>query len=215
MKIYKHIKLFPLLFLLMLLTLNSNISIAAVSGRLEYNSVLFDYSKLNFSSIKKEADKKATEEEYREALEIWKKENPDKEYKDISSNTVVEINGKQIKIGKRIDNMKRNLDKLDEDTRRYWESKGVLENKRLMVTEDEYREALEIWKRENPDKEYRDIPQKAVVEVNGKKIRIGVRISTMKLYLDQLDDYSCFMFDEDTKNKSILKTKEDYVARKK
>ena len=57
MKIYKHIKLFPLLFLLMLLTLNSNISIAAVSGRLEYNSVLFDYSKLNFSSIKKEADK--------------------------------------------------------------------------------------------------------------------------------------------------------------
>ena len=132
--------------------------------------------------------KRVTEEEYREALEIWKKENSDKEYKDISSNTVVEINGKQIKIGKRIDNMKRNLDKLDEDIHKYWESKGVLERKRNSVTEEEYREALEIWKRENPDKEYRDIPQKAVVEVNGKKIRIGVRISTMKLYLDQLDE---------------------------
>ena len=90
---------------------------------------------------------RATEEEYREALEIWKRENPDKEYKDVSSNAVVEINGKQIKIGKRIDNMKRNLDKLDEDIHKYWESKGVLERKRNSVTEEEYREALEIWKR--------------------------------------------------------------------
>ena len=129
---------------------------------------------------------RATEEEYREALEKWKKENPDKEYKDISSNTVVEINGKQIKIGNRIDNMKRNLDKLDEDVRRYWESKAVLDNKR--VTEEEYREALEIWKENNPDKEYRDIPFKAVVEIDGKRINIGTRINNMKANPDKLSD---------------------------
>ena len=128
----------------------------------------------------------ATEEEYREALEIWKRENPNKEYREISYKTVVEVNGKQIHIGKRIDNMKRNLDKFDEESRRYWESKGVLEEKK--VTEEEYREALEIWKRENPDKEYRDISQKTVEEVNGKQIRIGARINTMKLYLDQLNE---------------------------
>lgn len=128
----------------------------------------------------------ATEEEYREALEIWKRENPNKEYREISYKTVVEVNGKRIHIGKRIDNMKRNLDKFDEESRRYWESKGVLEGKK--VTEEEYREALEIWKRENPDKEYKDISQKTVIEVNGKQIRIGARINTMKLYLDQLNE---------------------------
>lgn len=56
MKIYKHKNLFPLLCLLTLLLLNANYSLATVSGRLEYNSVLFDYSKLDFNSIKKEAD---------------------------------------------------------------------------------------------------------------------------------------------------------------
>ncbi len=53
---YKNLKIFPLL-LLFLLLFNINISYASVSGRLEYNSVLFDYSKLNFDSIKNDADK--------------------------------------------------------------------------------------------------------------------------------------------------------------
>ena len=93
----------------------------------------------------------ATEEEYREALEIWKENNPDKEYRDIPFKAVVEIDGKRINIGTRINNMKANPDKLSDDVRKYWESKGVLDSKR--VTEEEYREALEIWKRENLDKE--------------------------------------------------------------
>ena len=129
---------------------------------------------------------KVTEEEYREALEIWKKENPDKEYGEIFQRAVVEVNGKQIHIGKRICRIRYSLDNLDEDTRKYWESKGVLNNKR--TSEQEYREALEIWKKENPGKEYRDIPSKAVVKVNGKEIRIGVRISTMRACVDKLDE---------------------------
>ena len=114
---------------------------------------------------------RATEEEYREALEKWKKENPDKEYKDIPSRATVVVNGKKIRIGARISTMKLHLDELDDDIRNYWESKGVLASKRLMATEEEYREALEIWKRENPDKEYREISYKTVVEVNGKRIK--------------------------------------------
>ena len=43
----------------------------------------------------------------------------------------------------------------------------------MKVTEEEYREALEIWKKENPDKEYRDILQRVVVEVNGKQIKLN------------------------------------------
>ena len=46
-------------------------------------------------------------------------------------------------------------------------------------------------------------------------IKTAYEVDQANIYLDQLDDYSCFLFDEDTKNKSILKTKEDYVARKK
>lgn len=53
---YKKLNIFPLLLFLLLL-FNINISYASVSGRLEYNSVLFDYSKLNFEAIKNDADK--------------------------------------------------------------------------------------------------------------------------------------------------------------
>ena len=135
--------------------------------------------------------KRISEEEYREALEIWKKKNPDKEYSDIPLREVIEVNGKSIQIGRRIDTMKANLDQLDEDVRKYWELKGVLESKRSRVTEEEYREALEIWKKENPDKEYRDISQKTVVEVNGKQIRIGMRIRNMKASPDKLHEDAC------------------------
>ncbi len=58
MTIYRKIQKFPLLFLLLiLLGCNINNSYAAVSGRIDYNSILFDYSKLDFNSIKNEADK--------------------------------------------------------------------------------------------------------------------------------------------------------------
>lgn len=46
-------------------------------------------------------------------------------------------------------------------------------------------------------------------------IKTAYELDQANIYLDQMDDYSCFIFDEDTKNKSILKTKEDYVMRKK
>lgn len=56
MTIYKNFGRFSLLFLLLIFVLNTNMSFANVSGKLEYNSILFDYSKLNFNQIKKEAD---------------------------------------------------------------------------------------------------------------------------------------------------------------
>ncbi len=55
MKICRNIKLFALLFLI-LSAYSINASYAVHSGRLEYNSVLFDYSKFNSAKIKKDAD---------------------------------------------------------------------------------------------------------------------------------------------------------------
>ncbi len=48
--IYKHL----LVITALLLTINT--SLAIQSGKIEYNSVLFDYKKLNFTQIQKEAD---------------------------------------------------------------------------------------------------------------------------------------------------------------
>lgn len=46
-------------------------------------------------------------------------------------------------------------------------------------------------------------------------IKTAYELDQANIYLDQMDDYSCFIFDEDTKNKTLLKTREDYVMRKK
>ena len=65
----------------------------------------------------------------------------------------------------RISTMKICMDQFDEDTRRYWEAKGVLDSKR--ISEEEYREALEIWKKKNPDKEYGEISQQRAIGGTG------------------------------------------------
>ena len=46
----------------------------------------------------------------------------------------------------------------------------------MRPTEEEYREALEIWKENNSDKEYRDIPFNTIVKVNRKRVNIGQRV---------------------------------------
>ena len=121
-----------------------------------------------------------TEEEYRLALEKWKEENPDKEYSDVPVKTVIEINGKTINLGTRISYMRQYPYKLSEEIRNYWEKKGILNRKIERPTEEEYRLALEKWKEEHPDKKYTDIPQSAVIEINGKQISIGNRIRNIK-----------------------------------
>lgn len=132
--------------------------------------------------------KRITEEEYHLALEKWKRENPDKEYKDILTKTVVEINGKQVNIGIRINNIKSGRVKLKPEDRKYWEEKGILKRKKERPSEEEYQKALEIWEENNPDKEYRDIPSKIIIEVNGKTINLGGRITRMKKNPDILTE---------------------------
>lgn len=55
MKIYRNIKLFALL-LAVLLSFSIDKSFAIQSGRLEYDAVLFDYSKFDTNKIQKDAD---------------------------------------------------------------------------------------------------------------------------------------------------------------
>ena len=136
--------------------------------------------------ILKRKKERPSEEEYQKALEIWEENNPDKECRNITRNTVVEVNGKMINLGLRINSIKSGHVKLSMEDRNFWQQKGILDSKQ--ITEEEYRLALEKWKIENPDKEYRDIPSKIIIEVNGKTINLGGRITRMKKNPDILTE---------------------------
>ncbi len=131
-----------------------------------------------------------TEEEYRNAYLLWKEENQDG--KDINQSIIITLpSGEKIPLGKRIGIMKQiykamlegthygtNKD-LTEEQIAWWTEQGIDLSTRVAFTEEEYREAYLLWKRENP--ETKDIPQSTVVVLpNQKKINLGKRISLMK-----------------------------------
>ena len=54
----------------------------------------------------------------------------------------------------------------------------------MKVTEEEYREALEIWLQKHPGKTVNDVPVKEVVVLlSGELVNLGIRISTIKRIL--------------------------------
>lgn len=95
-----------------------------------------------------------TEEEYRQAYKKWCQQHPGKTGADIPQSAVVEINGKSIRLGTRINHMKscpeRYLDNIE-----FWQSTGALEDKNERI-ERKYRQAALIWKKENKKKSFRN-----------------------------------------------------------
>ena len=75
----------------------------------------------------------ATEEEYRKALEIWKQKNPGKNYIEIPSRTIIEINGREIHIGARIKRLKRGQIELSSEERKYYEERGIFDSKEKLA----------------------------------------------------------------------------------
>ena len=134
-----------------------------------------------------------TEEEYREAYLLWKKEHGKAKY--VSRSTIVILpNQKEIPLGNRINIMKSiykamqegkhygsNKDLTDEQID-WWRSQGVDlgERQKIHHTEEEYREAYLLWKKKN--RKVKKVPFELVVELpNGKMIGLGKRIARMKL----------------------------------
>ena len=69
-----------------------------------------------------------TEEEYREAAIIWKSKNPS--IKKIPQGAVEIISsGKEVLLGNRMDKMRRNLVKLDEEQKEFWKDYGLFYKK--------------------------------------------------------------------------------------
>ena len=131
-----------------------------------------------------------TEEEYREAYRNWLQQHPGKTGADIPQSAVVEVNGKQIKLGTRINHMKyypkRYLDNLE-----FWQSTGVLEDKSKRK-EKKYRQAALIWEKENK-KDLSQITTNASVYIKEfGTVNIGYYLSVMRrIYKMQKQGKSC------------------------
>lgn len=128
----------------------------------------------------------SSEEEYREAAILFRKENP--KAKAVPTKTVVKIaSGKKISLGKRVEYMKHHPNFLSEDQKEFWASFSVL-NKEPPTTEKEYREAAILWRKTHPEE--KTIPRYEVVTLeNGRTIHLGTRMATMR-------DHTAFLSEE-------------------
>ena len=136
------------------------------------------------------------DENYRKAIEKWKKDNPDKKYLDVAFNTVIMLDGiGEIRLGCKISKTRliysamqqgekfSTRNDLTEEEIEFWTSQGMIWDYEKF-REDNYKKAIEIWKKENPDKYYLDIPQKTKINIEGVGlIEIGRRIQlSRKIY---------------------------------
>ena len=120
-----------------------------------------------------------TEEEYREAYEKWCQEHPGKTGAEISQNAVVEINGKLVKLGKKINYMRNFPNNLSPTVREYWQKTNALETQEERL-ENKYRQAALLWKKEN-HKEHLDIPITTTVYIKRYgMVKIGRHLSDMR-----------------------------------
>ena len=142
---------------------------------------------------------------YRRAIEKWKEKNPNIECIDIPKYTEVEIDGKLIKIGNRIHNLKAiysamqkgkhfgNYKDLTEEEISYWKSHGIFEKKKrksktLIQTYKQnipteqllLQKAIEKWKEKNPDKDYKDISLDEIIMVDGTIVHIGQKLIKLR-----------------------------------
>ena len=146
-----------------------------------------------------ELSSQCTEEEYQEAFLLWKKQNPKKDSVPRSAQITLE-NGKVVPLGKRISTMRYILSAMKENKHyggckdlteeqiKWWGEQGVNLEKRENITEEEYREAFFIWRKENPQK--KTIPPGVIVTLsNQKPIQLGARFYRLrKIYQSMQED---------------------------
>ncbi len=111
-----------------------------------------------------------------EALEIWEQNHPG-ENRIRTCEKVTLKNGKVLNFGKKVSSMKLNPQQLSEEDKKRWGK--YLKKEKLYRTETEYREAYEMWLRQNPDTPYmpRDV---SIVISNGKNIAIRNRLTNIR-----------------------------------
>ncbi|MBE6147408.1 MAG: hypothetical protein E7168_03645 [Firmicutes bacterium] len=137
----------------------------------------------------------------KQAIEKWKKQNPDKDYRDISTTETVIVDGTIVQLGQKLIHLKRTYTReLSNEEIDFWKELGIFEQKKIIDSnleprinnssikkekvksdnEQLYRRAIEIWKQENSELDYVDIPLSAKVTIDDKEIAIGHRVARMR-----------------------------------
>ena len=124
--------------------------------------------------------KKYTEEQIKEALEIYKREHEDSDHISRTAEVILK-DGTKVKIGKWGGNVKNGLTTISPELKKLTLSlyPKQFEKNRQVYTEEQIKEALKIYKRKHEDSNY--IPQKAIVILeNGTKVNVGIWGASVK-----------------------------------
>ncbi len=125
------------------------------------------------------------EKDYQEAAKKYREVHPDCTILPIHA-TMSYASFKKLRLGKRLDYMNRHPQFLSEEQKEFWSSYGLFQ-KKSMFTEQEYREAARLWRKEHPEEEM--ISRSQVVSLpDGREVRLGIRMTTMREHLDTLDE---------------------------
>ncbi len=127
-----------------------------------------------------------TKEEWKEAAIIWRSKNPEKEM--VAAHEVIEISsGRKVPIGAKLQRMRRKINDLDEEDKAFWDSVGLsIQNvaTKDRYTEEEYREAAMIWRRQNPTKKKIKTTDEITLP-SGKRIPLGNRFTHMRKNIEK------------------------------
>ena len=133
------------------------------------------------------------ENNYRQAIEKWQTQHPEKKYLDIKRLETIELEGIGIINLGSIISIRRGIYNAMQQGTKYFSSKDLTEEqiswdeKHGMIwnyeawQENNYRQAVEKWKKQHPEKSYLDIKTRETVELEGiGVIYLGILISTRR-----------------------------------
>ena len=133
-----------------------------------------------------------TEEEYREAYLLWKKQKPTE--KKVKNGTIVTLeNGKKVPLGNRLKQMRLiykemqkkeytlNYTPLTEEQIEYWKNQDVdlLSSSKTKFNEQLYRDAYSYWQKTKLSDEILQTSTKVIME-DGTLVNLGRRIEKMR-----------------------------------
>ena len=125
-----------------------------------------------------------TEEDYMLAIKEYLKLHPDKTINTIPARATFKFDdGKEINIGPKLQDMKRNECLLSEENMKLLKDEyGFVQEVNVDHHAEDLMDALELYFKENPDNKIDDIRTKAniAVEFNGKKVNLSVRLSRIR-----------------------------------
>ncbi len=158
--------------------------------------------------------KRTSDEDYITALDEWLKLNKGKTINDLTKEDAVILNDKIIHIGRKMINLRLGYGKLGQESmKKLTELYGFTfsnKNKQIKKKKKELLiEAIKKWLEENPGKSLTDVKYDEIYEISGEKVRLGTRLSEIRVGKCKLDDQSMKYLEE---NGLVLEAKTTFIS---